>query len=255
MRNAGMTIWVMVMLVVYSSELPKAMGTILDDGEIHEIDYYLNEDIIVDDDPVSGGLTTVKLLPGGSVNWLIARQNSQVTMSGGSVGRGLCAWDNSQVTMSAGSVEWELSARDNGQITMSGGSVGQSLVASDNGQITMSGGSVDNLCAFDNSQVTMSGGSVEGSLYAGWSYNSYNSTLTISGSNFAINGHSADYGEYGPMGEYSIRGGILTGTLANGDLLDNGFSIFDNSKLILIPEPATLLLLGLGGLVLRKKRY
>jgi hypothetical protein len=41
--------------------------------------------------------------------------------------------------------------------------------------------------------------------------------------------------------------------LTNGDPINNDFYIATNASIVLVPEPATLLLLGLGAVMLRKK--
>jgi len=48
--------------------------------------------------------------------------------------------------------------------------------------------------------------------------------------------------------------GTLTGTLDNGDPLDNEFYIYAGSRIALVLEPATLSLLALGGLALLRRR-
>ncbi|GAJ14816.1 unnamed protein product, partial [marine sediment metagenome] len=148
-----------------------------------------------------------------------------------------------------------LHSYNSSQITISGGSVGDNsvngnLVSYDNSQITISGGSVGyDLHALDNSQITISGGSIGGKFYVGFDIDD-NSILTVLGKDFAINGNSVDYGEYNTMGRDWFYG-TLTGILASGDLINNDFEISRDSKLILapIPEPATILLLGLGVLI------
>ena len=82
-------------------------------------------------------------------------------------------------------------------------------------------------------------------------------SLTIHGSDFAIDGSPVGLGEI-----TSILGGSywyepyrrLTGTVANGDIINNQFRIGNDASIVLVPEPATLLLLTLGVLTLRKKR-
>jgi len=46
----------------------------------------------------------------------------------------------------------------------------------------------------------------------------------------------------------------LTGTLLSGDPINNQFRIGNNAKIVLVPEPATIVLLGLGGLALLRRR-
>jgi len=102
------------------------------------------------------------------------------------------------------------------------------------------------------SQVNIFGGSIANRLIA-----DYDSVITIHGSDFAIDGQLFGYGELTSM--FRLAPTVdpprqLTGTLLSGDLLDNSFYIGSNASIVLIPEPATLLLLGLGGIFLRRRR-
>jgi len=279
MRQVTMVI--LGVMLVCCFDLPKAAGTILfDDGLTHNIDWYTNEDVDVINDAFSGKATTVNLLPGGLVYSLIVVEDSQVNISGGLVGGGveevwrwgqLRAFGNSRVNISGGSIQNTSYAYDNSQVIISGGLMGAGLLTSDNSQVIISGGSMPNslltygnsqiiisggeildLFAHDYSQVTVSGGSIENSIWAGRdSWDNNNCTISFVGNNFAINGISIDYGEYNRQDWIS---GTLTGTLANGDFLNNEFYIYGDSRIVLIPEPATLLLLGLGGIFLQTKR-
>ena len=203
-------------------------------------------------------------MSGGSVDILYAYNSSRVNMSGGSVGEEFIAYGSSQVTMSGGSVGLDvpfggadLSARDSSRVNMSGGLVRGSLCGLGSSQVTMSGGSVSGyLHAYGSSQVTMSGGSVSGYLYAqdssrvtmsGGTIRNENlilleatAILALDGTNFAIDGTPFNFGEI-----TSILGGAysnepyrrLTGTLANGDILNNPFQIGNTAKIVLIPAP------------------
>jgi hypothetical protein len=114
------------------------------------------------------------------------------------------------------------------------------------------------LFAGDSSEVTVTGGSIGYEIVAGIAnqpgFGNYfdQSVITLVGSDFAINGNSVGYGQYSVFDYPS--GGILTGTLANEVTLNNPFFIRDGSSIALVPEPATILLLGLGAMMLRKKR-
>ena len=74
---------------------------------------------------------------------------------------------------------------------------------------------------------------------------------------FAIDGVPVGYGQL-----TSILGGAapndpvrhITGTLADGSFINNDFYVGGNATVVLIPEPATLFLLGLGAIKLRRKR-
>ena len=78
---------------------------------------------------------------------------------------------------------------------------------------------------------------------------------------------SLKYGDklshYGSLdsGSWGINySGTITGTLADGTALDNPFTVYNigdfagTADIIVVPEPATLLLLSLGGLFLRKRK-
>ena len=192
--------------------------------------------------------TTVELVSGGYINGnLNGYENSNIIVSGGLIRYNLYANDDSNVTISGGTVGQYLRAYENSNVTISGGTIAGDLCAYTN--VSISGGSIgDDLYADSNSNVSISGGTVGGNLLI-------YSTLTVDGQDFAIDGYSLPYGgTFDSGGQYS-RTGFLTSTLANGDLMANTFTIYSGGSLVLIPEPATLGLLGLGGLaLLRRKR-
>lgn len=189
--------------------------------------------------------THVNLVDGGSVRTLSAFGNSTIDIKGGNCELGVQAWRNSTVTMT-------------------GGSIGAWLYAGDNATIEMTGGSVELLWAGMRATVTMSGGSV-GQHFMVQEY----STLYLNGTGFKVNGtplvngdNLKDFGTLATDMYIEYYTGIITGTLADGSVLNNEFRIYKNNHmyhqetgdLIIIPEPCSLLLLGFGGFALRRHK-
>ena len=61
-----------------------------------------------------------------------------------------------------------------------------------------------------------------------------------------IDGIPADYGQI------TAPSGTLTGMLSSGEPISTDFCIYDDASIVLVPEPATVLLLTFGVLLLRK---
>lgn len=288
MRSRKITIWVMVMvLMVFCLSLLEAQAAIVfSDGGTHIIGGDLGrDDVEVRDSPL-GEPTTFNLVTGGWVRGifnvrdssqinmsggeimydLCAYENSQANISGGSIGGYLWAWDNSQVNFSGGEIIYDLCAYSDRQLNISGGSIGRGLITGDIGLVNITGGSIGSdswayaLWAYNNSQVNISGGSIGGYL---WTWDSSQVSITggsigdlyvRSNSQITIDGSGFNY----PYG--TITGdGRLTGTLASGDPIDSYFSTdpYAYARILLVPEPATLLLLGFGVPIisgLRRKR-
>jgi len=272
MKSRTLTIVMAAWLIALNC--PKAPALVqFNDGGVHDIDYQVDTDVWVDYD-APGMQTTVNLLPGGSLSndySLTAYNDGLVNVSGGMIGGELFAYDSSTVTVSGGSIGSYLRAYENSSVTVSGGSIyylyayegstgtvsGGSinyLYASGSSRVTVSGGSIySNLAASGSSSVAVSGGSIGGNLHV-----PDNSLLTIHGSDFAVDGVPFGYGELtsllgGSSGDEPAR--RLTGILADGSPIDSDFYIGYHGRITLVPEPATVLLLGLGGLaVIRRKR-
>ena len=144
-----------------------------------------------------------------------------------------------------------MEAIEDSKITLDGGVIGNQLYARGNSRVDIFDGEIQNaLRAFDNSSVFIYGGTIANFIEAGNSSDD-TSTITLAGSDFAVNGISVPYGEYDAL---DWTNGTLSGTLSNNDYLDVLFYIKGNSKIILIPEPASFLLLAFGAMIL-KRRY
>ncbi len=111
----------------------------------------------------------------------------------------------------------------------------------DNSVFNMFGGK---LCmvlldTLDNSTAYICGGVISGTIAL-----TEHSQVTIAGTGFNY-----------PDGTYSNTVGQLTGTLLNGGEISVDFLVGEHTTMTLVPEPATVLLLGLGAVLLRRKVF
>jgi len=173
-----------------------------------------------------------------TVDWIIDEPVSVEDSSGGDFTT-LNLVDGGEI------VNW-VNVFDYSQFNMSGGSIGFELFTYDYSQATITGGSIAyDLNAFHESEILVSGGSIGDSLNI-----QNNGRISISGSGFEIDGNPVDYGIYTAL-DYPL--GTLTGTLTSGELINIDFEIYDDASIFLVPEPATLLLITMGALWLRRK--
>ncbi|HPD47959.1 MAG TPA: PEP-CTERM sorting domain-containing protein [Anaerohalosphaeraceae bacterium] len=172
-------------------------------------------------DSSQGMPTIVNLTAGGSVvQDIIVSGNSVLNINGGTVGSDVLVAHHGRVNLLAGRIVDEFESGGNSTCILSGGAIGDHLFARGDNRTLWKGGQIGGtLAAYDDSVITIEG----------------------SGFNYSY-------------GAITDSAGILTGTLANGDPVDNLFAIGGNASIVLIPEPATVLLLGAGGLLFRGRR-
>lgn len=227
------------------------------DGGQHSIDYVIDDGVVVDyDTPMMG--TQVELISGGWIKSTLAGyEDSQLSIWGGKA-EGVRAWGRTEVGIYGGTID-SMIAHNYSVIEMNAGEVIRDFHISDNSKAMISGGVFRmGIEASSSSEVTISGGEISGVFCL------LNSGLIIlDGSSFVINGESIGYGDLAsdyaiaatdPWG-YPCLTGTVTGLLANGDMLSNSFVIYDDGDITFVPEPGTVVLLLLGGLLLRRRKW
>ena len=184
---------------------------------------------------------------GTSVGYAYAYNNSIVNLLDGGISA-FQAWNSSTVNISGGSIMYSGSeAHDSSTVNITGGSITGYLQVWESSTLNISGGSITGnyLAVLGNSITNISGGSVDGLLYAHES-----STVIFNGYDFELgNGLFWDIG-----GQTILGTGILKGKWFDNTNFEIDIYTHESAATIMaIPEPATILLLSLGGLFLRKR--
>ena len=130
----------------------------------------------------------------------------------------------------------------NGQVIVSGGQTA-AIAASENGGVTISGGETGSILALGNSHIVASGG-----IVPDFRVND-SSSLIIYGENFIL-GEGLWFNGDQLFGTGILSGQWFDGTSWTTQITDND----ETATILLIPEPATLMLLGLGGFWLVKRK-
>jgi len=201
---------------------------VYDDGQTHHVN--------------GGGTIRVQDSPSGIP--------TTVYIVGGHIPYGAGCWGNSQINVLGGKIESSLIAHDNSRITVSGGYITNGTRADDASHLLISGGLFHGgITAMDQSDVEITGGRFETDVDMLFAHEQ--SLITIYGSDFNY-----------PYGAITATSGVLTGTLANGDTIRWSFNrggivpgpyYHPGSIILAVPEPTTLLLLGLGAVMVRRK--
>ena len=198
-------------------------GQIIDGEEWNNV-YIYNDDTIVD-------------MLGGDVDGIGTYDASTVNVSGGHVNT-LATLEFSTANVSDGFV-YGLIASDHSIVNLFGNADLFAPLVRNFGTLNMTGGTVDHLGAIDSGIINLYGGIISDRLIS-----SDSSVVNIYGYDLlkTNTGGKYDYGQ--------VSGFWADGTSFTIDL--NGFETY--SHINLIPEPYSLILLGLGGLILRRRR-
>ncbi len=207
----------------------------INDGGVYSLndDTYSSSHLILDDiitPPFPG--THVDVEGDGDVGEILSYNNSSASIKNGSVWE-VWAYDSSTIAISGGTT-WQVYASNDSKVNMSSGKITGYLFARDNSTIIMSGGSVDIFIRVEDN----------GMLYLG-------------GSNFKVNGFALENGDR--LSNFA-KSGTITGILADGSIFNTDFNIYNTGSnagiadIVIVPEPTSLVLVGLGSLMLRRRK-
>jgi len=233
---------------------PHVVGTLLEDSTaVVSQGGYIQDAYVYDN--------ALLRIPESNVRETWVHDTGTVDISGGSIENYLWVYESGTVNMSDGSVPYLL-AYDTSNVDISGGSVSESLRVNDNSNVDISSdGSVNYLWVYESSTINISGGSV----YCLPTYNYSN--VDISGGSVSIlsardTSEITFYGyDFRTLGGLSFDGnrvlgtGTLVGRWFDGTLWSTNIETNQaDATILVVPEPATLLLLSLGMVMLRRKR-
>lgn len=183
-----------------------------------------------------------------------------VNMYGGTIGGDFNIYDSSNAIIHGGTISMDLNAFDSSYIELSGGNIADDIYLYETSKIKLQSGVIqDNLQLYDSSEGWVYNGTILGnlgvhnssilSLYGGntdyvlWADGS--STVNIYGHDLALTSTGGTIG----FGQIS---GWWENQMAFAISLDSA-TTYTHLVLHEIPEPSTLLLLGVGGMLIRKR--
>jgi hypothetical protein len=181
--------------------------------------------------------TTVNMT-GGQVDTMSTYDTSIFNMTSGKMSH-LYSYESSTVNISDNdhSSPFNISARDLSIINFSGTAKGEEVYALNSATINITGGTIDDLTAYNSGVINIYAGDISNI----WAQD--NTAVNILGCNLI---KSLTGGQFGY--------GFVQGIYNNQSSFEIDFMGSDTySHVNLIPEPITILLLGVGGLFLRKK--
>jgi hypothetical protein len=189
---------------------------------------------------VFGGIysynSSILNLSGGQVNTMLTYDTSILNMTGGRLSQ-LNLYENSRAYLSRNeNTNFDIYARDQSIINFSGTAQGTEVQALNTSIINISGGGIVDLTAYNIGVISIYGGNI---------------TNIGAQDNSIVNIFGYDLFKSSTGG---IGNGFVQGYFNDHSFFNIYFRVPDTySHVNLIPEPITVLLLGVGGLFLRKK--
>jgi hypothetical protein len=171
---------------------------------------------------------------------------AKVDMLGGFVQGGFWVRDSSTLNMYGGSIGYMLDVRDTSTANIFAGTIMYGLTSEESSLVNVFGGTLGYMNGYGSPTINVSGGGILDDVAV---QSDFDGEINIYGYDFF----------YDPDGG-NWNGGQLTGVWENSKPFSMDFrnvggkTTYDYVVLHVIPEPVTILLLGLGLVVVRKRR-
>lgn len=227
---------IIAFLITFTPCCVSAMTMIYDDGETHEYNMIYPGSVSILDS--TEGNPTILNVTGGSLRYNFNVFQSSTCNIFDGVYDSLHVGYKATGNVYGGVASEPLKNNSYGTLNIYAGT-NAGVSGYDESITNIIGGNINGqVIAEDNSQIYITGGATYNSLF-GWE----SGRIIIYGQNFNYS-----------FGEVSDRAGIITGTTLDGTTsMFYTFELNDNSQIILVPEPTSIMLLALGGLLIRKR--
>lgn len=248
---------IILLFCIFLIDVPKADVVVIEDGRYHLINnsMYQKDFVRLDYNVIKSPGTHLELIEGGIIDNVYAYHNSSIVVNGGSIGWRINLYDKSTATINDGLLGGVWSGYES-SLQISGGTITTDLESMGNAAVSIYGGVIKgDVEAWYDCTTKIYGGTIGDQLEVFG-----NGKIYLYGSGFSVGGRYLNSGDslrdYGTSIGYALTG-IIRGKLQDGSDLNSAFYISGlntNCDIIVIPEPTTLLLLSLGGLLLRRKK-
>ena len=209
----------------------------------------------------SAAIANTANVSGGTFgDFLDVEDGGILNFSDGSIGSSGEVLSGGVANISGGVIGSSFNVRDGGVATITNGEIGSSFRPNAGSEVTISGGQAVGFFA-NEGDTTISGGDFDNTSIFGF-HNLSGSELNLIGTEFFLDGEAV-----GTSGIITDRDVTLTGTLLDGtaisfvlnsdtslNALNDVFAADSTLAVTVIPEPTSLALLGLGGLLLARRR-